>query len=266
MGDQFKLNKASENNWLHHVLPKSPNKNRTIKTSLKQSGQQILQGRDLAPGLWPGWPGGKCSGRAGSCARGQAGMIRLGKIRSTETSHKHDCRNHITDNLHQCISRLSIQSFTVLVQSLNWINRHDLLSCGPVAPTVPVQPAATQVRYYSFVKGIQLALPSDPDQISTAQGASTREEKSHYHHWMVSSDGLKLMALSLQLEALCSTPGLFKSTPAQAQTKSSPKLVVNWSCSIVLKACTNKNSKTSSGLGPPFSIWLCFSSVPSRNC
>lgn len=66
--------------------------------------------------------------------RGQAGMIRLGKIRSSETSHKHDCRNHITDNLHQCISRPSIQSFAILVQILSWINRHDLLSstwsCG----------------------------------------------------------------------------------------------------------------------------------------
>lgn len=195
-------------------------------------------------------------------------MIGLGKIRSSETSHKHDCRNHITDNLHQCISRLSIQSFTVLVQILNWINRHDLLSCGPVAPTVPVQPAATQVRYYSYMKGIQLPPTLGPDWISTARGVSTREEKSHYHHWRVNLGGLKLMALSLQLEALSSTPGLLKQTPAQAQTESSPKLVVNWSssCSVVLKACTNKNSKTSNGLGPPFNTWLYFSSVPTRNC
>lgn len=55
----------------------------------------------------------------GSCARGQAGIIRLGKIRSSEIPHTPDCTNCITDNLHEFIVSLSIQSFTVLVHILS---------------------------------------------------------------------------------------------------------------------------------------------------
>lgn len=108
----------------------------------------------LAGAKWPADTPGKGSGLVaksasalgvlGSCARGQIGMIRLGKIRSSEISHTHDCANRTTDNLHQFIVSLSIFRVSLsLCRSSAERNRHDPLRTGPVALTVPVLPAAT---------------------------------------------------------------------------------------------------------------------------
>lgn len=214
-------------------------------------------GKGSGPGLRPGWPAGKCSGHAGSCARGQGGMISLGKIRSSETLHKHNCRSHITDNLHQCISRLSIQSFAVLAQILSWINRMTcwVWSCGSNSACATCS-HSNEILFLNEGNRAGTYLGSWPDQQGMRclhKGGKEPLPPSEGQLGWVEAHGLVSAVGSTELY----TPAVSK-TPAQAQAESSPKLAANWSssCSIVLKAYTNKNSKTSSGPGPPFSTWM----------